>query len=116
MIFLICSIGYFYVGGKYVQIMEDKEQAIVKPLIILSGPPGAGKTTVAKELVKLLPGPVINMEGYKFWSFFAKDWETAGRRKNFTTLMASALAATLPFIRAGYHIILDFSVPPWFLP
>ena len=96
--------------------MEDKEQPIVKPILILSGPPGAGKTTVSKEVAKLLPGPVINIEGDKFWSFFAKDWEVTGRRKNFITMMASAIAAAMPFAKAGYYVIVDFSVPPWFLP
>lgn len=96
--------------------MEDKKQIIVKPILILSGPPGAGKTTIAKELVKQLPGPVANIEGDKFWSFFAKDSERAGRRKNFTTLMSSVAAAAMPFARSGYKVIVDFSVPVWFLP
>ena len=96
--------------------MEEKEQIEVKPMLVLSGPPGAGKTTIAKHLAALLPGPVANIEGDKFWSFLAKDWETIGRRKNFAILMSSATAASIPYIRAGYHVILDFSVPPWFLP
>lgn len=37
-----------------------------------SGPVGAGKTTVAKELVALLPAPVSYIEGDIFWYFVAK--------------------------------------------
>jgi tRNA A37 threonylcarbamoyladenosine biosynthesis protein TsaE len=38
----------------------------LKSIIILSGPVGAGKTTVGKELVKLLDGPVVYIEGDTF--------------------------------------------------
>jgi uridine kinase len=39
-------------------------------LIILSGPPGAGKSTVAKELMQLLPLPPAYIGGDDFWKFF----------------------------------------------
>ena len=41
-------------------------------IILLSGTVGAGKSTVAKELVKLIDNPVINIEGDVFWKFIAK--------------------------------------------
>jgi len=44
-------------------------------VILLSGPVGAGKTTVARELVAALPGPVACIEGDKFWFFIAKAGE-----------------------------------------
>ena len=102
--------------GKYVQFVENKEQLPAKPIILLSGPPGAGKTTVAGELITISKGPMACIEGDKFWSFFAKDWENAEPGKNFKTLMISTITASLAYARAGYEVILDFSVPPWFLP
>ena len=84
-------------------------------VIILSGPVGAGKTTVARELLKLLPGEVSYIEGDTFWSFIAKT-ETRDRRANFRTIMRSMTAATIPFARSGFDVLLDFSVPPDFLP
>jgi hypothetical protein len=30
--------------------------------------------------------------------------------------MASMTAAALPYALSGYDVILDFSIPPWFLP
>ena len=96
--------------------MEDKEQIPAKPIILLAGPPGAGKSTVASELVHLSRGQVACIEGDKFWYFFAKGWEQTEVAKNFRTLMASITAASIPYARAGYEVIVDFSVPPWFLP
>ncbi len=96
--------------------MEDKEQIPAKPIILLSGPPGAGKSTIANELVQLTPGQVACIEGDKFWYFFAKGWEQTEVAKNFRTLMASITAASIPYARAGYEVIVDFSIPPWFLP
>jgi tRNA uridine 5-carbamoylmethylation protein Kti12 len=87
----------------------------MKPIILLSGPPGAGKTTVASELVKISPGPVAYIEGDIFWSFFARGSEEAGTRQNFRTLMRSVVAAAIPFALNGYETVVDFSIPPGFL-
>jgi uridine kinase len=38
-------------------------------VIFLSGPIGAGKTAVARELLQLLPAPLSYIEGDTFWSF-----------------------------------------------
>jgi chloramphenicol 3-O-phosphotransferase len=84
-------------------------------VIILSGPIGADKSTVAKELASLLPGPVANIEGDTFWKFIAKGSKSNGRVRNFKTIMASMVAAAVPYATAGYEVIVDFSMPPWFL-
>jgi len=87
----------------------------MKSVIILSGPVGAGKSTVAQELVAISEGPVAYIEGDKFWFFIAKGAEGQSRLKNFKMVMASMTAAVIPFVKAGYEVILDFSIPPWFL-
>ncbi|MGH9688243.1 MAG: AAA family ATPase [Candidatus Acidiferrales bacterium] len=83
-------------------------------VIMLSGPVGAGKTTVARELIPKLEGPVSYIEGDTFWSFIAKP-ENWSRRENFPVIMRAMTAAALPFARSGFDVLIDFSVPPEFL-
>ena len=87
----------------------------MKPIVILSGPVGAGKSTVAAELVALSPPPVAYIEGDKFWFFIAKGGESLPRDKKFKMVMTAMMAAALPYALYGYEVILDFSIPPWFL-
>jgi chloramphenicol 3-O-phosphotransferase len=77
----------------------------------LSGPVGAGKTTVARELIALLPGPLSYIEGDAFWAFIAKA-EKRSRREIFPVLMRAMTAAALPFARSGFDVLVDFSIPP----
>ncbi len=86
----------------------------MKPIMLLSGPVGAGKSTVAHELIASSPGPCACIEGDTFWSFIAKSTGT-GRHKNFRTIMTAMTAAAIPYALAEYDVILDFSLPPWFI-
>lgn len=83
-------------------------------VIFLSGPIGAGKTTVAKALLPLLPAPLSYIEGDTFWSFIRKD-EERGAWENFPMLVRSMTAAALPFARSGFRVVIDFSIPPTFV-
>jgi len=69
-------------------------------MLILSGPLGAGKTTVARELVRVLTGEVVHIEGDVFWSFYA-DGAAGPTHKRFRTIMPAMTAAALPFATAG---------------
>lgn len=84
-------------------------------ILILSGPIGSGKTTVARELIALLSSPVAYIEGDRFWSFFAKS-QGGPTHQSFVTIMVSMTAAAVPFASSGSRVVLDFSMPPWFLP
>jgi len=84
-------------------------------VVILSGPVGAGKTTIARELVESAPGAIACIEGDRFWPFIvrpASDQEAPGR---FRMIMRAMLASARHFARDGYEVIVDFSIPPWFL-
>jgi gluconate kinase len=87
----------------------------MKSIILLSGPVGAGKTTVARELVASSPSPLAYIEGDTFWSYIAKSGTGQSRNKNFRMIMTAMTAAALPYALFGYEVIVDFSIPPWFL-
>ena len=87
----------------------------MNPVILLSGPPGAGKSTVAKELIAGSAGPTVCIEGDKFWSFFVKGAPGHGRTKVFRTMLWSIVAAAMPCAKGGYETIVDFSIPLWFI-
>lgn len=86
----------------------------MKPIILLSGPVGAGKSTVARDLVAISPAPVAYIEGDTFWSFITGP----ARRpvpQNFKMIMTAMIGAARPYALYGYETIVDFSIPPWFL-
>jgi predicted kinase len=83
-------------------------------VVMLSGPIGAGKTTVARELVAISPAPLAYIEGDTFWSLFTKP-DAKPRREQFRVLMRSVTAAAVPLARSGYEVLLDFSFPLDFL-
>jgi hypothetical protein len=87
----------------------------MKSIIILTGPVGAGKSTVAKELITSSRDPMAYIEGDTFWSFIAKGAESHKRYNNFKMIMRSMTAAAVPYALSGYEVLLDFSIPPWFL-
>lgn len=83
-------------------------------VVMLSGPVGAGKTTVARELVAISPAPLCYIEGDTFWQHFAKP-DMKPKREQFRVLMRSVTAAAIPPARSGYEVLLDFSFPLDFL-
>jgi hypothetical protein len=87
----------------------------MKSIVMLSGPVGAGKTKVARELIAASPGLVAYIEGDTFWSFIVQGRPGPGLDKNFRMIMTAMTAAAVPYALAGYEVILDFSIPPWFL-
>jgi chloramphenicol 3-O-phosphotransferase len=81
-------------------------------IVVISGPPGAGKSSTARELLKLIDAPVSYIEGDVFWSFFTK---TTGRSRasNATALIRAVMFSAIAFSRSGYKVIVDFTIGPW---
>jgi len=63
----------------------------------------------------MLPDKVVWIEGDRFWTFLRKGYGRGPTSGSFRLLMASMLAAAVPFAAAGATTVVDFSIPPWYL-
>lgn len=86
-------------------------------LVVVSGPPGSGKTTVS-GLLSALFDPSVLVAGDEFFGFLrngrVEPWLPESDAQN-TTVIASAAAACGEFARGGYTVVYDGVVGPWFV-
>lgn len=89
-----------------------------KQILILAGPPGVGKTTVA-EILAERSGRAVHLESDAFFRFirsgYVEPWKPESHQQNQTVMQAVAEAAST-YAEAGYFTIIDgIIVPGWFL-
>jgi predicted kinase len=88
-------------------------------LTIVTGPPGVGKTTVARRLAKGWPAAsAVHLHSDDIYTYFVKGfvppWLSESHAQNMA--VADALAAQGAILAAGgYPVFLDGIVGPWFL-
>jgi adenylate kinase family enzyme len=86
-------------------------------LIVVTGPPGAGKTTVAKALSSLFESSAL-VAGDDFFEFidrsFVPPWATEAHHQNEIVIEAAAAAAGR-LAAGGYTVVYDGVLGPWFL-
>jgi cytidylate kinase len=90
----------------------------VGSLLVVTGPPGAGKSTTARLLADRARRSVL-VEGDAFFGFLAagviSPWTPAAAEQNETVTKAAARAAG-EFVRGGYTTVYEGVLGPWYLP
>jgi len=87
-------------------------------ILILSGPPGSGKTTTAEMLAAEPGSPKVHLHVDDFWHFIKHGAITPylpeAHRQNGVVMDVLAGAATT-YAVGGYFVIIDGIIGPWFL-
>ncbi len=88
---------------------------VVAELIVVTGPPGAGKTTVSRVLSGMFARSA-RVAGDDFFAFIDRGyllpWTQAAHRQNEVGVSAAAAAAGL-LVTGGYTVVYDGVVGPW---
>jgi hypothetical protein len=91
---------------------------LVPSIIVITGPPGAGKTTVAQSLAQRFERSVL-IEGDAFFGFLergsSEPWTPEADYQNDVVIRAGASAAG-QYVNGGYTTVYEGVVGPWFLP
>lgn len=86
-------------------------------LIVVTGPPGAGKSTLARALAQQFE-PSVLVEGDAFFGFLARGaiepWRPESQVQN-TVVTRAAAMATGEYARGGFTTVYDGVIGPWFI-
>ncbi len=87
-------------------------------LMIVTGPPGAGKSTVAGLVARGAPQPTVHMHTDTFYlwirSGFVLPYLPEAERQN-EVVSTVAVAAARGYASGGYDVVLDGILGPWAL-
>jgi cytidylate kinase len=88
-------------------------------VVILTGPPGAGKTTVAELLATTASVPTVHLTTDLFYrsirAGFVLPFLPHAQRQN-EVVIEAIVGTVVTFARGGYDVVVDGIVGPWFLP
>jgi len=87
-------------------------------ILILTGSPGAGKTTTARSLVAASAAPAVHLHSDDFWHFIQKGaippYLPESRKQNKVVIGILAKASE-GYAKGGYFVVVDGIVGPWFI-
>jgi energy-coupling factor transporter ATP-binding protein EcfA2 len=87
-------------------------------ILILTGSPGAGKSTAARSLAAASAAPAVHLHADDFWLFIRKGaippYLPEAHSQNEIVIGVVAQAAE-GYARGGYFVVVDGIVGPWFL-
>jgi cytidylate kinase len=88
-------------------------------VLILTGPPAAGKTTVAELLAASASTPTVHLTTDLFYrsirTGFVLPFLPEAQRQN-EVVIEAIVGTVATFARGGYDVVVDGIVGPWFLP
>ena len=87
-------------------------------ILILTGPPGSGKTTTALALANLPGSPKVHLHADDFWHFIKHGaiapYLPEAHAQN-AVVMAVLAKVAEGYARGGYCVVVDGIIGPWFL-
>ena len=87
-------------------------------ILILTGPPGAGKSTTARHLVRSSSTAAVLLHGDDFWHFIRQGaippYLPEAHEQNQCVMRVLARAAE-GYAKGNYFVVVDGIVGPWFL-
>lgn len=87
-------------------------------ILILTGPPGSGKSTVARLLAENAERPAVHLHTDDFYTSirtgFVAPYLPESQRQN-EVVIGVIVGAAIAYAHGGYDVIVDGIVGPWFL-